>query len=78
MHLSCRLTRMLFEASESEGISRQLLVEGTSLDAAALSAPGNVTDWATLATLATRLSALLDDDRARVRDVGRRMARAPD
>lgn len=78
MRLSCRLTRLLFEAAESAGIPRARLLEGTDFDAAALTDPKNTTDWATLAALANRLSDLVGHDRARLNAIGRLMARLPD
>lgn len=77
MHLSCRLTHMLLQASEEVGVSRERIAEGTRLDVARLGDPRGTTDWTTLVALVNRIYELVDHDPVRMRDIGRRMARAP-
>ena len=77
MEVSCRTTRLLFEASEAAGISRAELTRGLGVDVAYLGDPRHHVEWATLVTILDRLSALLDHEPERIRAVGSNMVRAP-
>jgi PAS domain S-box-containing protein len=77
MEVSCRATRLAFEAAEAEGIARAELVEGLGVELAYLEDPRNRIDWATFAAFLERLSARVDHDPERLTAIGDRMVRAP-
>jgi PAS domain S-box-containing protein len=77
MEVSCRATRLAFEAAEAEGIARKDLVEGLGVDVAYLENVRNRIDWATFAAVLERLSACVDHDAERLQAIGDRMVRAP-
>jgi PAS domain S-box-containing protein len=77
MDLTCRTTRLLFEAAEGAGIPREDLTAPLGVDAAHLSVDRNRVQWDTLAALFGQLSAKLDDDPARLRAIGAAMVHMP-
>jgi PAS domain S-box-containing protein len=77
MRLSCRMTCVLFEASERSGIAREELTRPLGLDGQRLSDPRQATDWATLVSLMDRLSLFVDHEPERIRAVGRKMVHSP-
>lgn len=77
MDLSCRTTRILFEAAEAEGIPRAHLAFGLGLDHEALGNERNTVPWAAMARLLNRLSELVGHDPDRIRKVGGRMMTVP-
>jgi PAS domain S-box-containing protein len=77
MDVSCRATRLAFEAAEAEGIARADLVEGLGVDVAFLENLRNRIDWGTFVALLARISTRLEHDPERLRAIGDRMVRAP-
>ena len=77
MDLSCRTTRIVFEAAEAAGIPRARLVEGLDFDLGHLADPRHRFSWDILVTVFERLSTLLDGDADRIRGVGGHVIRVP-
>lgn len=77
MLLKTVTTRLVLEAADSAGISGASLIEPLGLREVDLVDPKLKVEWKTVARLLDQLSRVLDDDPERVRDIGRRMSKAP-
>ncbi len=77
MDLSCKTTRLLFEAAELAGIPRERLTAPLGLDAAYLTDVRNSVGWSTFVALAERLSEQVGHDPERLRAIGESMVHAP-
>jgi PAS domain S-box-containing protein len=75
--LNSRTTRLLIEAAEDAGFPRASLIEPLGMKESELVDEDVKVEWKTLTLLLGQLSRLVDGDVERLRDVGRRMARAP-
>lgn len=73
MRVSCKMSKQLFDAAETLGVTREELTLPLGLDAARLSDPRNEMEWATLTIIIDRLSVLVNGDVERIRAVGRAM-----
>lgn len=77
MLISCRATNLLFEAAETEGISRESLVRPLGLELEPLVDTSQTVAWSVLVAILDELQKQLGDDAERVRRIGRRMPQMP-
>jgi PAS domain S-box-containing protein len=75
--LNARVLLSLLEAADDAGLSREDLLRPLGLEAAEILMDGKRIEWSTLTHVLAELSRLVDADKDRIRDIGRRMTRVP-